>query len=218
MMEKKDFSNLMHLKQEVEPREKTEKYLPNEPEKYVEANEREYNSHETLEFIKSQSSVIQCEPSNFLRDSERRDAKRNNTQTIRDSFLESEEFGPEIFAKNKRRAQEKENTENGNSERRGGRKKIDRLMEMLEKSRLISEKTATESALREEEECGARPREDEVIRANKVLRIEVRDKELKISQLQELLSRKEMEIEAQREVIKLLREKNSSHFASLDQP
>ena len=182
----------------------------------MEANEREYNSHETLEFIKSQSSVIQCEPSNFLRDSERRDAKRNNTQTIRDSFLESEEFGPEIFAKNKRRAQEKENTENGNSERRGGRKKIDRLMEMLEKSRLISEKTATESALREEE-CGARPREDEVIRANKVLRIEVRDKELKISQLQELLSRKEMEIEAQREVIKLLREKNSSHFASLDQ-
>lgn len=90
-------------------------------------------------------------------------------------------------------------------------------MEMLEKSRLISEKTATESVLREEE-CGVRPREDEVVRANKLLRIEVRDKELKISQLQELLSRKEMEIEAQREVIKLLREKNSSHFASLDQP
>ena len=191
--------------------------MPSEPDKSAGVDERDYNSHETLEFIKSQSSVIQCEPSNFLRDSERRDAKRNHTQNIRDSLLESEEFGPEIFAKDKRRAQEKENTENGNSERRGGRKKIDRLMEMLEKSRLISEKTATESVLREEE-CGARPREDEAIRANKLLRIEVRDKELKISQLQELLSRKEMEIEAQREVIKLLREKNSSHFASLDQP
>jgi hypothetical protein len=33
----------------------------------------------------------------------------------------------------------------------------------------------------------------------------LRDKELKISQLQELLSRKEMEIEAQREIIKALR-------------
>lgn len=67
-MEKRDFNNLMHLKQE-EPREKIEKYLPSEPDKSVGVDERDYNSHETLEFIKSQSSVIQCEPSNFLRDS-----------------------------------------------------------------------------------------------------------------------------------------------------
>jgi hypothetical protein len=46
--------------------------------------------------------------------------------------------------------------------------------------------------------------------------VEIREKEVKISHLQELLSRKEMEIEAQREVIKMLREKNNSNFASLE--
>ena len=55
-----------------------------------------------------------------------------------------------------------------------------------------------------------------MIKANRLLRMEVREKELKVSQLQELLSRKEMEIEAQREVIKLLRDKNSSNFASIE--
>jgi hypothetical protein len=54
-----------------------------------------------------------------------------------------------------------------------------------------------------------------VLKSNRLLRVELRDKELKISQLQELLSRKEMEIETQRELIKLLRIKNSSNFASM---
>ena len=56
----------------------------------------------------------------------------------------------------------------------------------------------------------------EIIKTNRILRVELREKELKISQMQELLSRKEMEIEAQRELIKLLREKNASNFASLE--
>lgn len=39
-----------------------------------------------------------------------------------------------------------------------------------------------------------------------MLRAELREKELKISQLQEVLSRKDMEIEAQREVIRTLKD------------
>lgn len=88
--------------------------------------------------------------------------------------------------------------------------KIDRIMEMLEKSNSLGSKTSIGQDC--EEEWAS---ENDMLKSNRLLRVELRDKELKISQLQELLSRKEMEIEAQREVIKMLRDKNSSAYASL---
>ena len=105
---------------------------------------------------------------------------------IGDSFLESEEYAPDVFVKNKRkeyRIEDKENVERGNLEKKGKKKKIDRLMEMLEKSHMISDRTITESAMKEDEN-DSRLKDSEVIKANKLLRIEVREKELKISQLQ----------------------------------
>ena len=59
-----------------------------------------------------------------------------------------------MFVKNKRKGnyvQDKENIESGNCEKKGRKKKIDRLMEMLEKSHMISDRTITESALKEDE-------------------------------------------------------------------
>ena len=106
------------------------------------------HSHDTFEFIKSQSSVIQCEPSNFLKDSERKEGKPNNCQVICDSFFESEECPTDQFVKNKKKVyidQEKENFQDGNANKRG-RKKIDRLMEMLERSHMISDKVVTENS------------------------------------------------------------------------
>lgn len=50
--------------------EKPKKFIQrplDDPEPPIEPLEREYISHDTLVFIKSQSSVIQCEPSNFLK-------------------------------------------------------------------------------------------------------------------------------------------------------
>jgi hypothetical protein len=88
--------------------------------------------------------------------------------------------------------------------------KIDRIMEMLEKSNSLGSKTTIGQDCEEEWTS-----ESDTLKSNRLLRVELRDKELKISQLQELLSRKEMEIEAQREVIKMLRDKNSSAYASL---
>jgi hypothetical protein len=80
-------------------------------------------------------------------------------------------------------------------------KKFDRIMEMIEKSNHIGRDSRADLQLTEEDWHS----ESEVVKSNRILRVELRDKELKISQLQELLSRKEMEIEAQREIIKALR-------------
>ncbi len=100
------------------------------------------------------------------------------------------------------------------SEKREKNKKIDKIMELLEKSNHIGGKGTEEGELAGSWEDTAK--EMEIIKTNRILRVELREKELKISQMQELLSRKEMEIEAQRELIKLLRDRNASNFASLE--
>ena len=104
-----------------------------------------------------------------------------------------------------------------NFDKKRKHKKIDRLMQLLEKSHHISNKTVTESSLKEDESDLSRLKDSEIIKSNRMLRGELREKELKIGQLQEMLSRKQMEIEAQRQVIKILREKNNSNYASVDQ-
>lgn len=66
-------------------------------------------------------------------------------------------------------------------------KKFDRIMEMIEKSNHISSKSNYSDIKINDQDW---ENQGEIVKSNRLLRIELRDKDLKISQLQEVLSRK----------------------------
>lgn len=101
-------------------------------------------------------------------------------------------------------------------------KKIDEIMSMLARNNRLGEiqniceisRKNTKSRLERtaSKDCKQNTRRGEKIeKCSREYILQLREKELKISELQEKLSRKDIEIESQRQLINLLRKINSQH-------
>ena len=100
--------------------------------------------------------------------------------------------------------------------------KVEKIMKMLEKSSKLENEETGEYCIRKmsyerlnntNKENSISISNEETSRTNnRKLIMELRRKELRISELQDQLSRKEMEVESQRELIKLLTQLNNKNF------